>query len=244
MRMNENRSLFNELNRARAITATLLAAALAVSGCAYRGGLDEPIARKLSWFSYLSGDDIRTSCGPGSLDRYRLVYNADYEKQVRTYDATADGSGGAWLAVRVSRPFDFSRLSFSDIEGPWRWQRADAAAAPAAFEDLRRRLSESGFAAGAPVGLTLYSVGFWWTAAGCEDGQFHFTAWAHPDAGFAQLQFPELLFALDQTGIPVNPPHAVFGDKLQERGRPEERSEQRFALTVREDGIGRLLPPL
>jgi hypothetical protein len=233
--------LLRQVRRSRAMT---LLAALTLFGCAYRGGLDEPVARKLSWFSYLSGDDIRTSCAPGTLDRYRLVYNADYEKQVRTYDVTADGSDGAWLVVRVSRPFDLSRLSLSDIEGPWRWERAEARIGPAAFADLRRQLAEGGFAAGAPAGLTLYSVGFWWVAAGCEGGQFHFTAWAYPGAGFAQLEFPELVFAHDPTGIPVNPPHAVFGDKLQERGRPEDRSEQRFALTVREDGIGRLLPPL
>jgi hypothetical protein len=93
--------------------------------------------------------------------------------------------------------------------------------------------------------MTLYSAGFWWLAAGCQDGQFRFAAWTYPDPGFARLGFAEILFAHDATGVPVRPPHAIVGDPLQERGGRRHRAlGQRFALTVHQDGIGRLLPPL
>jgi hypothetical protein len=242
-----NASHSNCLPTKRLALALAAAAALGIAGCAYRGGLDQPIERKLSWFSYLGADDIRASCVPGAPDRYRLVYNGDYEKQVRTYDLVADGAGGALLTARASRPVDLSSFTVSDLSdlgGPWRWAKSTMYLPPDAFADLRRRLDESGFAAGAPEGLTLYSAGFWWLAAGCEAARFHFAAWAYPDAGFRQLEFPERLLAFDGTGVAVNPPHVLVGDPLTERGQPDERSEQRFALTVHADGIGRLLPPL
>src|SRR6185312_888965 len=110
--------------------------------------------------------------------------------------------------------------TLEDLESPWRWKRAEAHLTPEAFADFRRRLDQSGFRAGAPSGLTLYSVDFWWLAAGCADGEFHFAAWVYPDPGFMQLKFPELLFALDETGVAVSQPHEAFGDKLHERGRP------------------------
>lgn len=215
-----------------------------LAGCASRGRIDDPVERKLSWFSYLDGSDIRTSCAEGALDRYRLVYNASYEEQVRSYEVVADGSGGAWLKAQASRPVNVSRLSGGDPFGPWRWPSAETRLSPEAFAEFRRRLVASGFTAGAPVGLNLHSAGFYWVASGCHDGVFHFTAWAYPQTDFAQLPFIETLFAHDATGVPVNPPRVVPGARLQERGRQDDFREQRFTLTVREHGFGRLLPPL
>ncbi|MBX6320432.1 MAG: hypothetical protein IRY94_01260 [Rhodospirillaceae bacterium] len=226
------------------ILASIAVVAAALAGCAYRGGLDEPVTRKLSWFSYLDGDAIRASCGPGAPDRYRLVYNGDYEKQVRSYEVTDDGAGGAYLVARASRPVDLSAFSLADVQAPWRWARSTTRLSAQDRAALRQALIDSGFTAGAPAGLTLYSAGFYWVATGCMDGAFHFAAWAYPDPGFAALTFPPVLFAADRTGVPVNPPHPVAGDPRQERGQADERSEQRFALTVRSDGIGLLVPPL
>jgi hypothetical protein len=44
--------------------------------------------------------------------------------------------------------------------------------------------------------------------------------------------------------VPVNPPRVVADLRLAPRAHPDEFEEQRFMLTVREDGFGRLLPPL
>src|SRR5690242_20707907 len=68
------------------LKVTLIAAAALglLAGCAYhgdhRGTVDNPGVRKVAWFSYLDGGDIRDTCAPGSPDRFRLVYNGQYEK--------------------------------------------------------------------------------------------------------------------------------------------------------------------
>ena len=41
-----------------------------VGGCAYHGpsqsDIDNPAVRKVAWFSYLDGNDIRERCAPGA----------------------------------------------------------------------------------------------------------------------------------------------------------------------------------
>jgi len=64
----------------------LIAMAVGLSGCMYTGGVGEPMARKYSWFSYAAGDDIKAACTPDAPARYRLVYNANWNEQVRAYD--------------------------------------------------------------------------------------------------------------------------------------------------------------
>lgn len=213
-----------------------------LAGCASSGRIDNPVERKVTWFSYLDGSDIRTSCGAGSLARYRLVYNASYEDQVRAYDITDDGTGGAYLVARVSRPVDLSEFSLNDALGPWRWAEAPARLSPAEFAAFRESLAASGFDAGAPVGLRLPSPAYYWVASGCQGGAFHFNAWLYPDSDFARLAFIDPLLRHDGTGIGVNPPREVPTALLSEQGRPDDHDEQRFTLTVREHGFG--LPAL
>ncbi len=54
--------------------------------------IDNPAVRKVAWFSYLDGNDIREAARPGAPDRFRLVYNGQYEKQIRSYEITAGES--------------------------------------------------------------------------------------------------------------------------------------------------------
>src|SRR5262245_6550826 len=82
-----------------------------LAACAYRGDIDNPIIRKLSWFSYLDGTDIRTTCADGAPDGYRLVYNGRYEEQVRSYEIFADGAGGAYLVARAKGPANVFEIS-------------------------------------------------------------------------------------------------------------------------------------
>ncbi|MFX4447010.1 hypothetical protein ABTA86_19705, partial [Acinetobacter baumannii] len=77
-------------------------AAVGLVACASTGPVDNPIARTLTWFSYLNGDDIRNTCPAGVRDRYRFVYNGTFNSQVRTYDLVQDtGGGGATLTIHV-----------------------------------------------------------------------------------------------------------------------------------------------
>ena len=62
------------------VKVTLMA--YVVGGCSYYGSpqsdIDNPAVRKVAWFSYLDGNDIRERCAPGAHDRFRLVYNGQY----------------------------------------------------------------------------------------------------------------------------------------------------------------------
>ncbi|MDA0240525.1 MAG: hypothetical protein O3A84_10935, partial [Proteobacteria bacterium] len=88
---------------------TLLILGGLLSACTYQGatvegfGTDHPITRKFSWFSYVGGEDIRTACVTGAPDRYRFVYNAVYNEQVRSYDLVASPEPGRFdLKAAVS----------------------------------------------------------------------------------------------------------------------------------------------
>src|SRR3982750_1992701 len=92
---------------AGAVVLSLSAPSAAVlAGCAYYGDaatdIDNPAVQKFAWFSFLDGHDIREACaalGPKAPARYRLIYNGQYEKQLRVYEIDAVPSGGANLHV-------------------------------------------------------------------------------------------------------------------------------------------------
>lgn len=242
MRKTEFRRLLRPYRRGRlVIPMVALLLGVAAAACTYRGGIDNPLVQRASWFSYLDGTDIRRSCVPGGLDRYRLVYNGRYHEQLRSYEVVDDGAGGAYLVARARSQRDgLMGLSSADPFGPWRWQKSDERLTPEAFAEFRRRLADSGFGAGAPVGLRLYSEEFYWVASGCANGVFHFDAWSHPSPRYAALRFPEFLFAHDRTGLAVNPPRPLTAEgRFQERGQTGGRDEAtRFVLQVTENGLG------
>src|SRR5690348_8181153 len=72
-----------------AAAAAAMLSLLLLCGCT-TGGSGNPALRSLGWFNYLAGTEIRDGCRPGGPDRYRLVYNAVWGKQVRDYEITAD----------------------------------------------------------------------------------------------------------------------------------------------------------
>jgi len=218
-----------------------LLAVLMTAGCTYRGGIDNPLVQRASWFSYLDGTDIRDGCAPGSLDRYRLVYNGRYHEQLRSYEVVDDGTRGAYLVARARSQLEgLMGLSLSDPFGPWRWEKSERRLTPEEFADFRRRMAESGFGARPPVGLRLYSDQFYWVASGCVDGVFHFDAWAYPSGRFDALRFPEFLFARDNTGLAVNQPRSLAPEwRFGERGNTGAKDfPTRFVLRVGEKGLG------
>ncbi len=215
--------------------------ALLTGACTYRGGIDNPVVQRATWFSYLDGTDIRESCKPGALDRYRLVYNGRYHEQLRSYEVVADGAGGAYLVARaLSDRANLVNLTLNDPLEPWRWRKSGERLSPEAFAEFRRRLFESGFGSEPLVGLRLYSEAFYWVTSGCADGVFQFNAWDYPSERFDALRFPEFLFARDRTGVAVNPPLPLPPEWLfAERGQTGSRSERtRFVLRATENGLG------
>jgi hypothetical protein len=219
----------------------LVAALLALAACSYHGDIDNPAVRKVAWFSYLDGGDIRAACADGALERYRLVYNARYEEQLRSYEITADGGGGAHLVARAMGPTNLAEVFLDDLLAPWRWHRSEARLTPAELRQFVSTLEASGMFAGTPVGLRLFSGDFYWVASACRNGVFYYNAWLSPSERFARLRFPAFLFARDRTGLPINPPRFVsVGDRLGPMGRQEDQTGTRFWLQVGPNGLGGL----
>ncbi len=221
---------------------------LTLAGCAYHGGsqsnVDNPAYRKVAWFSYLDGYDIRQACVPGSVDRYRLVYNGQYEDQIRAYEITGvtpGGSGGGYYIARAMGQPNLLNWTTADLLAPWRWQNSEMALSGQEVAEFADQLAASGWGQGAPQGKRLHSRDFYWVAAGCRDGQFHYDAWVHAQGDFPEIKFQEFLLAHDKTGMAFRKPVKVLPIDRTEQGQPNERSATIFSLTVRGEGIGGLI---
>jgi hypothetical protein len=227
------------------VKVTLMAYIL--GGCAYHGpartDIDNPAVRKVAWFSYLDGNDIRQSCVPGTLDRFRLVYNGQYEKQIRSYEITqaSPNPGGAYFIARAMGSTNLAQVRLNDLLAPWRWQRSETQLTGAELDQFRDLLLQSGWGQGAPQGKILHSRDFYWVASGCWNGQFHFDAWVHAQGDFKEVKFQDFLLARDKTGVAFRQPFQVLPRDRTEQGRARDRSATIFALTVSGEGIGGLL---
>jgi hypothetical protein len=216
-----------------------------VAGCAYhpRTDVDNPAVRKVAWFSYLDGNDIRERCYEGAPDRFRLVYNGQYEKQIRSYEITqaSPNPGGAYFIARAMGPTNLAEVSLNDLLAPWRWQKSESQLSGQELDQFRDLLTQSGWGSGAPQGKILHSRDFYWVAAGCRNGQFHFDAWVHAQGDFPEIKFQDFLLARDRTGVAFRQPVKVLPRDRTEQGKPRERSATIFVLTVSGEGIGGLL---
>lgn len=217
---------------------------LFLSGCAYHGHIDQPITIKATWFSYLAGDDIRQTCVPNGLPRYRLVYNGSYEEQLRSYDVVGLDGGGARLVARVLGPMRAFAVirNPSDLQAPWRWTESEAVLSPQEFADFKAALDESGLRQRLTGTADLLSTEFYWIVSGCERGEFLFNAWRYGTERYAALRFPAVLLGYDQTGIALNPPRPVNPlDRLEARravGRKASAGTPNvFRVKVGPDGL-------
>jgi len=207
-----------------------------VSACASQGPTDNPLARKISWFSYLEGGDIRAACGPNASNSYRLVYNGVFTEQVRTYDLGADRrlNVGVIGAAEVSQ-FDVSTLS--GLLNPWRAKAAIRNLSDAETARITAALERDG-AFGAPaVDTELSSKGFFWTIAACHEGAYHFTALAWPSPAWDNMTFDDVVFDLDPSPIAVNPPRKTDTARDAKRGRYGHVIENEFHTKVGENGL-------
>ncbi len=222
----------------RALGLAWLALAV-LAGCAYEGAIDQPVTIKATWFSYLNGDDIRAACTEGAPSWYRLVYNGNYDEQLRSYEVVADGTGGAYYKARVQNGsgLDLTKFSFGDLQAMAGWTTVQTRLIPVDLAALERALEASGAFGPAPVGLRLASEPFYWVASLCRDGRFHFNAWLYPSARAAGLRFPQILLGHDGTRIAVNPPREVAGIERIRRTVKGQGGPQHFDLEVGENGF-------
>ena len=218
--------------RFRRTATVVLGACLAaiVAGCSFEAGdRDNPILRSFAWFSYLNGDDIRSYCKGGGPDRYRIVYNGNWDEQVRTYDLTADSAGGAELVVQVSGDLDVSTIKLADPLGPWRGKIVRRHLSRGEFRAIRDALHGSGFDTPPPAGIRLQSWSYFWLAAGCESGRFAFNGWAYPSARFKAVTLQVPLMAVDGSGVAFAPARDTDRPRSVDR---QEKSYYELAITA------------
>jgi hypothetical protein len=182
-----------------------MALLLGLAGCL----LDNPLGRSFGWFSYLDAADIRDNCVGSTGERYRLIYNAVWGEQVRSYDIVAPPEVPATLAARVLFPENLNEINLTDPLELYRGHTGSTALTGEDMPSFREALSASGFDGATPRGLILPSSGFYWVAAACRNGVFHYNAYLYPSASFAGIRFDRWLFAHDTTGVAVTPPGQV-----------------------------------
>jgi hypothetical protein len=227
--------------RIAALAAGLALAALAA--CQYRTGFNEfPGLRSATWYSYAGAEDIRSRCTPGH-DVYRVLYNGNWQEQVRTYDfgPSATGSGGV-MDQRVfagGAGLTFSTEISIPLSGdPFEQMRSVDAQTRLSESDYRAliaALAADGLGQPGPANAALGSWQFWWAAASCVNGTFAYNAWVYPTERFAALHFPALLLSHDQTGVPVNQPRRTDAQTpAPRRGREPYHSD----FTIQLDGNG------
>jgi len=191
------------------IGVLMAVALIALSACAYEG-VDNPVARKFSWFSYIAADDIVNNCPVKKGDRYRFVYNAVYNEQVRTYDIIPAEPGRFRIYISVVEEAKIDTIitdaTYPDVYQPWHPKRSITNLSGSDIETLRKSLKDVDFFDSSPPREDLPSIGFYWVVSACVKGKFTQNAFLWPHKKFKAAQFGKLLSAWDFTDIPVNPP--------------------------------------
>lgn len=226
----------------RVISIVSLAASLLVSACSDASRVDRPVIGHFAWFPYVGGEDIRDSCRPGSPARYRFVYNAVLDVQIRSYDLVRTDSG-ATLQVRVPHS-GFALVDYrGDAANPFSPRRdVTTTLDVTAYRAIARQLEDDGFGRPTAIGQNLPSWDHYWVVSACADGKFHINGWRNGTPGFAALRFPALLYAQDRTEIPVNPISSnLYGDHLT-RMR-QGASDMNFDIQLVPDGLRLHLRP-
>ncbi len=224
--------------------ALSVALALLLGGCASIGANQGVLTRKVTWFSYLNADDIRETCKPGSSERIRMVYNADYDQHVRTYDLSVDDkTGAANLTIRVMQAAKLSDFSFSDLLAPWRGIHKDVALTPKQSTRLQGRITRSGAFEPPQAGLSLSSDSFYWLVSGCHEGRGFLNAFPISGADTPTPDFVPMLQEFDKTGVQF-PDIAEHNRRLSRMPprHPQDISTV-FTLRVSETGLSGTLPP-
>jgi len=231
------------LNAAAVLAWVTLAACGAWAQRADRN-VEQPIVRSFNWFDYVAGDDVRAACKPGGRSRVRLVYNAIWEEQVRTYEVflQPDGTAGLNIGVLADQGVVANVLinEGADVTNPWRMRRGQRLLNAGETRELVNSL-EASSAFGPPHdGIRLPDNDFWWTVASCRNGVWGFQAYHYPTDGFASVKFADKLFAWDNVPVAINPPRKLepsafrrdFDRKSAQRGQGD-----RWILVVGTDGL-------
>ncbi len=224
---------------------------VAAAGCAYQGPAATVVDQRLTWFSYIAGEDLRPLCREAdgetaAPDRYRLIYNADFDEQARGYDIIPGRAGDALLRQTVDRGVSLLQGIFLPGRPLSPVNRLDPVSA-ADVADLEDRLAASGAFDPPPVGLRLNSQNFYWLVMGCRAGRFFLTGYDYPSPRFEAIRFVDWIAAQDRTGVALPRPDSRLAIQPTTRCPNLSRDEGRrpcFDVQIGEDdlvGTGSLL---
>ena len=170
-----------------AAAAALLLLGQALTGCASLGPAEDAGVRKLTWFSYVNGEDLRAQCSAEAPDRYRLIHNARSSARLRTYEVHGEGDdgrsgrpGGAVVEAREIPAADLSRRQPEEALGTGEGAAARIRLSPEQFDWLTRSLADNGVFDTPLRGFRTKPGGVLWLASGCHDGAYFLTAFSNP----------------------------------------------------------------
>lgn len=222
--------------------AILIMAASALAACTFTENSDisNPLVRKSSWFSYLNADDLRTACSAGDAEgRIRVVYNADYYKEVRTFDIVPQpGNTQFDLTTRVLGPIEVSQIDV-EVNAPLGAFGGDVSTDVLdrdSYLALTDALQADGFGYQERDGLRLNSRDFYWVALGCSSGGMTLAAWTSAKDDLGNLHFPAVLEELSGIERTLPKPPAADAPDLPDPiyGKNDRNADSRhFYRTVR-----------
>lgn len=189
----------------KGISRSLFVSAAALFGLAacttFTGSTDNPVERSLTWFSYVGGQDIRAACTPGTGDSLRFVYNAVYERQIRTYDLQSGPDGVRYVARARNKPGSFANFQFSNPLGPWELRRSETVLKQDQADEIMDALARDAAQAPPSAGQRLRSNEYYWAVAACRDGAFRLLAFDQDKVDLKSLAFRGPLLAFDETKV-------------------------------------------
>ncbi len=182
--------------------AVFLLLGCVLAACQAQGPAGNRADFRYQWLSYLQGDDMRASCRADGPDRLRLIYNADFNKQIRTYDLfIADGGTGVLDTRRWVSGGNLINLNNGSLSGLLEGQKGQVALSADQVVQLTRLVGDSGFPGPVPVGATLRSDSYFWVGLACVDGIFGIQVW-QGDA-MRDIRFAALLESWDPVAAPL-----------------------------------------
>ena len=184
---------------------------LLLVACSYNNKEDQsPLARKLSWFSYLASNDIREKCGNTVVNQFRFVYNGMYLEQVRAYDLGPIHRDLARIKMKITQKVELSLLETDtkkmDFLKPWRPIKSNTDIRRTDVELLIKSLESVAFFSPNKSVTRLPSKDFYWLVTACVRGVFFQRAYLWPQYKFEDLGFISLLKSWDFSNIPYNLP--------------------------------------
>jgi len=188
--------------KTRLVVVVLIGCVLAA--CQAHGPADNRADFRYQWLGYLQGDDLQATCRADGPDRVRLIYNADFNAEIRTFDLfIADNGSGVLDTRRWKSAGNLITLngSLSQVLAP---QKGQVSLSPDQVFQLTGLLGESNFPGPVPAGEKLRSDSYFWAGLACIDGVFGIQVWS--GEALRDIRFAGLLEQWDPITTPL--PHA------------------------------------